>query len=82
MLNKNICFATLFMLLSATATISIGYTQLVQAEIKDDISDLRKQNEIKSEKITSIQITQAEIRSDVKSILRYLENIPPISLES
>lgn len=76
--TKSICFATLFLLLSAVATISIGYTNFVQAEIKEDIFEMKDSDRIFTEKVTSLQITQAEIKGDIKLILTLLENNPPI----
>jgi hypothetical protein len=74
MQKRNVCFATLFMLLSATATVSIGYTQLVQGEIKEDLNELKQDIILKTEKINSIQITQAETKGDIKLILHLMQN--------
>ncbi|MBA7492266.1 hypothetical protein ES702_02815 [subsurface metagenome] len=70
--KKTICFSMVFMLLSATATISIGYTNFVQAEIKEDISDIKSNQLLNNEKITSTQINQAELNGNVKLILDIL----------
>lgn len=67
--TKSICFATLFMLLSAVATISIGYTNFVQAEIKEDIVDLKYSNEIDQAKISDVQISNARIEGKLDILL-------------
>ena len=73
-----------FMMLSAVATVSIGYTNFVQAEIKEDVGDLkldvdelRESDLVHNEKMSNIQISQAEMRGDIKLILSLLENNPP-----
>lgn len=75
--KKTICFSVIFMLLSSVATISIGYTNFVQAEIKEDIVDIKDNNLLYREKVSSVQVTQAEIKGDIKLILKLLENNPP-----
>lgn len=69
--TKMICFSTLFMLLAAVTTIAVTYTNFVQAELKEDISEIRKNQEIRdardqitNEKITALQLDS--VKQNVK----------------
>jgi hypothetical protein len=75
--KRTICFSMVFMMLSAVATVSIGYTNFVQAEIKEDIIEIKSDELIDREKISSIQVGQAEIKGDIKLILALIEKDPP-----
>lgn len=72
--KRQICFGTLFMLLSATATIAIGYTQLVQAEIKEDTERIEQKADVNTEKITNIQVSNARIEGKLDIIIENLDH--------
>jgi len=72
--TKSICFGTLFMLLSAVVTISIGYTNFVQAQIKDNVDDVKNNLEIDRAKIDNVQISNARIEGKLDVLLSNMDH--------
>jgi len=62
------------MLLSAVVTISIGYTNFVQAEIKDNIDDVKNNLEIDRAKIDNVQISNARIEGKLDVLLSNMDH--------
>ena len=71
--TKQLCLSTILTLVMASGAVAIGFTSFVQAEIKEDIQEFREQALIDREKINNLQITNAEIKGDIKLILDKLE---------
>ena len=73
-LNKSICLSTILTLVMASGAVAIGFTSFVQAEIKEDLQEIKNQELLDREKISSVQITQAEMNGKINLILQKLES--------
>jgi len=73
-LNKSICLSTILTLVMASGAVAIGFTSFVQAEIKEDLQEIKNQELIDREKISSVQITQAEMNGKINLILEKLQS--------
>lgn len=78
--KKSLCLGTVLTLVMAAGAIAIGYTNFVQAEIKediqnlktdvkDDLADMKTQELIDREKINSVQMQVSAIAGDIKVLL-------------
>jgi len=73
-INKQICLSTILTLVMASGAVAIGFTSFVQAEIKEDLQEIKNQELIDREKISSVQITQAEMNGKINLILEKLQS--------
>jgi hypothetical protein len=71
---KTVCLSTILTLVMASGAVAIGFTTFVQAEIKEDLAEMKNQELVDREKITSLQISQAEINGKLSLILEKLES--------
>ena len=68
--SKQICLQTIIYLIVLSVGVAIGYTNFVQAELKEDVGRIEKNQEISTAKINSIQIQLVEIAQDVKNLAK------------
>jgi hypothetical protein len=71
---KTVCLSTILTLVMASGAVAIGFTSFVQAEIKDDLAEIKNQELIDREKISALQISNAEINGKLSLILEKLES--------
>lgn len=67
--KKSLCLGTVLTLVMAAGAIAIGYTNFVQAEIKEDISRIEDASDLNTEKINSLQLQAHDIAGDIKVLL-------------
>ena len=71
---KTVCLSTILTLVMASGAVAIGFTTFVQGEIKEDITEMKKEDLIVREKLSSLQISQAEMNGKINLILQNLQS--------
>jgi len=73
-MNKQICIQTVLTLVMVVGAISIGYTNFVQVEIKEDLGFIRTDIQETETQIDKIKNDLSDIKIDVKILIKGLES--------